>query len=151
MSSGVPVRESPAGALGDRLIAVLVVGLAVTLVWLLVQVDPDPRGHGTHERLGMPPCSWPIVYGKPCPTCGVTTAATWLVHLHPLRALATQPFGALLAAAGLYVAVVALLSLCRRESMVARIALWPVGTITIVTIASFLCGWAWTWLTWPAR
>jgi len=147
----VPVRESPAGAGIDRLVSATFVLAAVASCWLLASIDPDARGHGTHERLGLAPCSWPIQFGKPCPTCGVTTAATLVVHLSPWRALTTQPFGAALAFAGLWLAIIALLALIRRESLIARISLWPLGTLTIATIAIFLFGWATTWLTWPAR
>lgn len=149
MRPGVPVRESPAGAIVDRVFSVLLVAAAVVFVWLLASIDPDARGHGTHERLGLPECAWPRVYGHPCPTCGVTTAATHLVHLAPIRSLTTQPFGFALALAGLLLAFLGARALVLGESFVARISLWPFGTITIVTIATFLAGWAWTWFTWP--
>ncbi|MBI5850320.1 MAG: DUF2752 domain-containing protein [Planctomycetes bacterium] len=115
---------------------------------MLAGIEPDPRGHGTHEQLGLPPCGWPARYGKPCPTCGVTTAASLVVHLSPFRALWTQPFGAATALAGLVLAAFALRALVMKESLVARIALWPLGTLTIVSIAIFLLGWGWTWLRW---
>ena len=34
---------------------------------------PDPRGFGTHQRLGLPPCGFRFVFGIPCPSCGMTT------------------------------------------------------------------------------
>lgn len=37
-------------------------------------VEPDPRGFGTHERLGLPPCSFRAFVGQPCPSCGMTTS-----------------------------------------------------------------------------
>lgn len=149
MSSGIPVDESPAGKWVDRVAALTTLGLAVFFVVALGSVPPDPRGHGTHERLGMPPCSWPEVYGGPCPTCGVTTAATHLVHLDPLAAIATQPFGAALALAGLALAGLAAFCLARRESFVARIAMLPYGTAFGVALVLFLGSWAYTWFTWP--
>lgn len=149
MKPGVPIAESPAGKWVDRLSAALLVALAIVFVALLASVDPDPRGHGTHEQLGMQPCSWPEVYGKPCPTCGVTTAATLLVHLRPIDAVATQPFGAFLAAIGLIVAGIAAWSLVRGESFVARIALLPYGTVLAVALGLLLASWGYVWLTWP--
>lgn len=146
----LPVAESPAGRTVDRVAAALLVAVAVTFVVLLLQIHPDARGHGTHEQLGLPPCGWPLVYGKPCPTCGVTTAASHLVHLQPLRALGTQPFGAFLAAVGLYLAGIAGLSLLRRESFVARIAFLPYARLLVVGIVLFLASWGYTWFTWPA-
>jgi hypothetical protein len=147
----LPVGESPAGPRVDRLASLLLVGLAGFFVWILVQVDPDDRGHGTHEQLGMPPCDWPLVHGKPCPTCGVTTAAAHLVQFEPLAAVATQPFGAFLAALGLGVAGLAAWSLLRRESFVARFAYLPYGKVFGGGLLLFLASWAYTWLTWPER
>ena len=39
--------------------------------WML---RPDSRGFGTHQRLGLPPCSVRFLFGIPCPTCGMTTS-----------------------------------------------------------------------------
>ncbi len=35
---------------------------------------PDPAGHGTHEQLGWPPCSFLVRTGTYCPMCGLTTS-----------------------------------------------------------------------------
>lgn len=146
----LPVAESPAGRWVDRLASVLLVGLALFFVAILWRVQPDARGHGTHEQLGMEPCAWPAVYGRPCPTCGVTTAASHLVHLQPVEAVATQPFGAFLAGIGLFVAGVAAWSLIRRESFVARVAFMPYGKALAIGLLLFAASWAYTWFTWPA-
>ncbi len=41
---------------------------------LAYQLDPDPRGFGTHQRLGLPPCTIRTLFGIPCPSCGMTTS-----------------------------------------------------------------------------
>ncbi len=43
-------------------------------------LSPDPRGYGTHEQLGLPPCGFRLVTGYPCPGCGGTTAFVLAVH-----------------------------------------------------------------------
>lgn len=115
-----PVGESPVGPWWDRLIALVPVGAATWVVALLVPIEPDPRGYGTHEALGWEPCGWPSAFGIPCPTCGATTAACHVLHLHPLQALAAHPFGAAMTVVGLWIAVVALLDIVRGRSFVAR-------------------------------
>ncbi|MCC6783287.1 MAG: DUF2752 domain-containing protein [Planctomycetes bacterium] len=148
MKRGIPLADSPAGPLLDRLIALSVVATAIVCVVMLARIQPDERGHGTHQQLGLPPCGWPQQHGIPCPTCGVTTAATLVVHLKPLHAIWTQPFGAALALAGVGLACFALRALLLRESLLARISLWPLGTLAATAIALFFAGWGWTWLRW---
>jgi hypothetical protein len=145
----LPVQDSPAGAFVDRLLAITLAGLAAFFVVVLGRVAPDGRGHGTHEQLGMAPCSWPILYDAPCPTCGVTTAATHLVHLDPIRAVATQPFGAFLAGLGLYAAWLAARSLVCRTSLVGELATKPYGRLIRLALLLGFGSWAYVWLTWP--
>ncbi len=47
----------------------LVSGFSLAL-WL----EPDPRGFGTHQRLGLPPCTFQTLFATPCPSCGMTTS-----------------------------------------------------------------------------
>lgn len=51
-------------------------GLLATTRWL----SPDSRGLGTHEQLGLPPCGFYLLYGFPCPSCGMTTSWSWLTR-----------------------------------------------------------------------
>ncbi len=149
MNLSVPVHEGPVAAWQDRLIATVVVAVAVFFVALLLQVPPDPRGHGTHEALGMTPCSWPIAYGMPCPACGVTTAATHLVQLQPIAAVTTQPFGVGFALTGLWAAAVAGYCLLRGKSFLAWVSLLPLARILIVGFVLWLGSWAYVYVTWP--
>lgn len=43
-------------------------------------VDPDPRGYGTHQQFGLPPCSFRLLFGIPCPSCGGTTCVAHFVR-----------------------------------------------------------------------
>jgi hypothetical protein len=60
---------------------------------------PDERGLGTHTQLNLPECGWKLAAGRPCPTCGMTTAFAGMATGSPLMALRAQPMGALLAVA----------------------------------------------------
>jgi hypothetical protein len=76
-------------------------------------LTPNPAGLGTHQQLiGMAPCSFVLTSGLPCPTCGMTTSFSHMMHGHPLTALKVQPAGAVLCLAtlvfaffGIYAAV----------------------------------------------
>lgn len=65
-----PVRLRPAVRL--TLIGAATVGLA--LVITARRLEPDPRGYGTHEQLGLTPCFFHQWTGHVCPACGTTTA-----------------------------------------------------------------------------
>lgn len=67
-----------------------------TLIGIAAWLAPDPAGVGTHRQLGLPPCGFLLATGVPCPTCGMTTAVSLLMHARPVDSLLTQPLGALL-------------------------------------------------------
>lgn len=79
------------------ILAVALAGLAGLLV-LGFLVDPDPRGFGTHEKLGLPPCRTIDWWGIPCPGCGVTTAVSLAARGDLTGSLRAQPFGLVSAA-----------------------------------------------------
>jgi Protein of unknown function (DUF2752) len=74
---------------------VLLVAIAgpVVLVILGTFVQPDPRGFGTHEKLGLPSCKMMDWFGVPCPGCGVTTSVALAAHGRFLDSIRNQPFG----------------------------------------------------------
>lgn len=80
-----------------------------SLAWHL---EPSPRGHGTHQQLGFPPCSIQFLFGVPCPGCGMTTSFAWYVRGNWIKAWQANP-------AGLYLAI-----LCTGLIPWAWIAVW---------------------------
>jgi hypothetical protein len=59
-------------------------------------LNPDPRGFGTHEQLGLAPCWFTAVTGWPCPTCGMTTAWALAMRGNVLAACSANAGGAVL-------------------------------------------------------
>ena len=79
---------------------IALVALALVLLALLVTagtLSPDERGHGTHQQLGLPPCTFSVIFQRPCPACGMTTSWAWLLRGEIGRALAANAGGTLLA------------------------------------------------------
>lgn len=66
---------------------------------LAAGLEPDPRGFGTHQRLGLPPCTFRDVCGIPCPSCGMTTSFAHLTRGHVGQAMEANLGGTLLALA----------------------------------------------------
>ncbi len=55
------------------------------------------RTHGTHHQLGLPPCTFKKVFGIGCPSCGMTTTFSLLMHGDLSAALRTNWAGVLIA------------------------------------------------------
>ena len=54
--------------------------IGLTLLLLAVWLQPNPHGFGTHQQLGLPPCTIQYWFGLPCPSCGGTTAFAHFVR-----------------------------------------------------------------------
>lgn len=73
--------------------------LALGLLALLAVaafLKPDPRGLGTHQQFGLPPCTFRFFVGRPCPSCGMTTSWAHLVRGQLIGALRASVGGTLL-------------------------------------------------------
>lgn len=145
-----PPGIAPFPVATDRVLAVATLILAGVVLWHLGGADPDPRGHGTHEQFGLEPCSWPRSIGKPCPTCGATTAATWVVHGRPDKALAINAFGGAVAVIGLIGTWHAAWSLIRRDLYGQRLSRLPLRWICVGLTAVLFLSWGWNWVTWES-
>jgi hypothetical protein len=91
-----------------RWLAAIGLGL-LGLLALAAMLTPDPCGIGTHRQLGLPPCTFLTLTGRPCPTCGMTTSWAYLVRGQWKQAFQTNVGGALL---GILAAVAAPWLLC---------------------------------------
>ncbi len=85
------------GAWRNRLGAIATAGGAGAVLVTAALLKPSAAGHGTHTQLGLPDCLWAQTFGKPCGTCGMTTAFSHAANAEFGAAFATQPFGAGLA------------------------------------------------------
>ena len=120
----------------------------VALLGLAAWLRPAAEGHGTHEQLGLPPCAWAQAFGKPCLTCGMTTAFACAAHGDLLGSARVQPFGFVLS---LVVAATAWGAghVALTGSMLASAAQRMLNTRLLwMTIGLLLAAWAYKFLTW---
>jgi hypothetical protein len=75
-SAGGPARLSLWGRLLLGAVAAGALGLLVTAACL----QPSPAGFGTHRQLGLPDCTFKVVFGHRCPSCGMTTSWSYLMR-----------------------------------------------------------------------
>jgi hypothetical protein len=97
--------------LGGSLLATL----AIVVLGLWIQ--PDPRGFGTHEQLGMSPCHFLAFTGLPCPGCGVTTSVALAAHGSFAQSFWNQPFGLLVTVVAPLAALVAVVQHARGRDL----------------------------------
>jgi hypothetical protein len=89
--------ESPVKTLGRGIL----LGMALAMIagfLVALMVTPDPRGFGTHQQLGLPPCTFRLLLGYPCPACGMTTSFAYFVRGHFVDAAQASLAGVVLAA-----------------------------------------------------
>ncbi|MFM1823057.1 MAG: hypothetical protein RI967_1323 [Planctomycetota bacterium] len=82
-----------------RTVALAVLVFSGALLAVAWSLSPAREGFGTHRALGLPECSWPVRFGVPCPSCGMTTAFAHAAKGRILASVEAQPMGALLALA----------------------------------------------------
>jgi hypothetical protein len=64
----------------------IAVAIALTGVFAAaIRINPydeagNPRTMSSHTQLGLPPCNFVALTGKPCPSCGMTTSFALLVR-----------------------------------------------------------------------
>ena len=152
MSAPAPPSSKPRAAaratseerIGSGVFALACLGVLGVAAWM----DPSGDGHGTHEQLGLPPCTWVALFDQPCPTCGITTAFAHSADCSLMEAAATQPLGMLLSLGvatafwmGLHTAV--------RGARSTHIALGAVNGRTLLALLVVGLGaWAYKLATW---
>ncbi len=90
-------------------------------------LKPDPRGFGTHQRLGLPACSFRMMFTIPCPSCGMTTS-----FAHFTRGQFRESAGANFA--GLLLAIVCAIQIPWCVASAWRGRLWKVSQPNVVAM-----------------
>jgi len=80
------------------LITVGLVAVFAIAAWLNpYESDGRPRCQETHRQMGLPPCTFYEVTKLPCPSCGMTTSFSLLIHGDVWNSLKANAVGTLLA------------------------------------------------------
>src|SRR5690606_38667936 len=86
--------------------------LAATMLAVALWLTPEPRGIGTHEELGLPPCRFVTAWQIRYPSCGMTTAWSHAVRGQMDHALAANVGGSWLGWAAMLAVPGCLASAC---------------------------------------
>ncbi len=107
-------------------------GFASVGIWALLvtaaRLTPAAEGLGTHQQLGLPPCSSIVLFGVRCPACGMTTSWSHFMHGSLWMAAKVNLGGTILAVTALLSAIVLPIISIRgqssRDGWYSRVVLW---------------------------
>lgn len=119
----------------------LAVGPASALI-VASRLIPDSRGLGTHQQLGLPPCSMRMLFGIRCPGCGMTTSWAYFTQGEWLASAQANVAGFLLAWFSLAVTVIAVRSVvtgCPPSIRIQQVA--TLSGVAIMVVAFMNWGW----------
>lgn len=116
-------------------------GVLIAMLVTAALIRPDPRGFGTHQRLGLPPCTFLRLTGVRCPSCGMTTSWSHLVRGHVFRSFQANAGGMLIGITCGLLAPWALISGVRGRWLWRPISEWMVAGWVIVLLAVTLIDW----------
>ena len=134
----VPVADARVG-LGRRIRGALILVPCIAVLAVSAWLHPNGAGYGTHRELGLPACGFLSQTGYPCPSCGMTTAFADMAHARCADAFLAQPFGVVLFAAVVVLAVAGLGELATGRDMIRYLR--PGPWWAVATMSGMLLGW----------
>jgi hypothetical protein len=143
ISPELTVKYEKSALRGYRLKAAGIAGAGLALFLFAGLIEPNSRGFGSHQQLGLPECGFYQRTGYPCPTCGMTTAFAWMVRVHPLKAFVAQPAGALAALVFAGITVLAGYAALSGKKFCFPLNTTSVCYIALFALAAVLLSWFW--------
>jgi hypothetical protein len=137
----IPYRRELSGQT-RLLLALLGLGLSALLL-IALRLHPDPRHYGTHQQLGLPPCSFYYAFGMPCPTCGMTTSWSFLMRGEILASLHANAGGVILGMLAIFAVPWSLLASIRGRYFAwtpsGSVVAWVSGSIAVLVLLQWGC------------
>ena len=142
-------RSFPRATGAERLFMATCALAAAVVLGLALWLQPDVRGIGTHEQLGLPACGVAVALGMPCPSCGFTTTFALAAKGHLWSAIKNQPFGFVLFL-GTVISVPLLgVGAAKGISWLDLTVHWPWWRICGLAFSGWMAGWAYKYWMMP--
>jgi hypothetical protein len=136
-------KVPPRVAIGTRLVALAVAGIALSVLITAVRLTPSPTGMETHLALGLSECGFLKNTGLPCPSCGMTTSFAYFVRGNIAASTYVQPMGMILAiVSGMLVWGGGYIAISGRPAY-RMLGVLPGGKVLIGVLVLGLAAWAW--------
>ncbi len=124
--------------------AIVASGFAL-LLGIASQLEPDPRGMGTHEQLGLSSCTFVRLWGIGCPSCGMTTSWSHVMNGDLRAAAGANVAGLVLALLALASIPWLLASAVRGRWCYLRPRASLLLTLLVMVMAIAVCDWCRRW------
>ena len=118
----------------------------ISLLAVAARLEPAEQGFGTHQELGLPECSFFVLTGRRCPSCGMTTSWAYWMRGHVLRAVEVNAGGAMLALAATLGGPWTLVSGLRGRYVWFRLNEYVLIAAAVATVIVVLIQWGWRML-----
>lgn len=118
--------------------ALLTALFPIGLLFVARTLEPASRGYGTHQQLGLPPCTMQMLAGLPCPGCGMTTSWSYVTRGEVIASMKSNLGGFLLAIYSTAFAGVSLRMAVRGELPSLDIQRWLTITLLIIVGITFI-------------
>jgi hypothetical protein len=89
----------------------------------------------THRQLGLPPCTFKLVTGMPCPSCGMTTSFALMMHGDLLASMRANAVGTILTVLCMLAIPWSLLCACKGR-LFGIVSLEKTLIILVITVVS---------------
>jgi len=126
----------------DRVLLLALGGVLAAMLATAWRLTPSPRGLGTHQQLGLAPCTVEQWFGLRCPSCGMTTAWAHVVQGQVLAACRANAGGTLLAVFALGGTPWLIASGARGRWIVGRPSEWWLFAAALAIVVITLVQWA---------
>jgi hypothetical protein len=145
-SAAAQVAGKRSDAAMIRVAALVIAVVPISLLAVASVLEPNSKGLGTHQQLGLPPCSMRVLFGLRCPGCGMTTSWAYFTRGQFVSSAQVSSGGFLLAIFSVLVGFLALrtfwsgqLPTFRTQRQV-TVTLVVIGVVTMLDWAMRLIG-----------
>lgn len=115
--------------------------ILAVLLSIAAWLSPNSKGMGTHQQLGLPPCTLVQLTGTRCPSCGMTTSWSYLMKGNLVGSVRANSAGCLIGLIALLISPWFITSAAVGRMTVQVPSDWVLIAITMLVVGVTLADW----------